>query len=216
MCRVYFISDSVGSVKIGKADNVVKRVKELQTASSEHLKLLGTITCSDSSNAHNVEKLLHSVLQKQHKRGEWFNLTENHSLRIIKSFENVKVSFEEKVKNTNLPNFTKVGNGKMNKHGIQSLDFLQEVMDMTKAEQLVIATIKNLYEWDNVTGEVHIPLSRMFDKQKTKTFLKGFGLLKKKDLVRRTKTGHYMINPNAVFLQSYEEGLKLWNKSENT
>lgn len=139
--------------------------------------------------------------------------------------DNVKLSIHldkgehlvaRKVKSSKNPNFTKVGNGKMNKHGIQSLDFLQEVMDMTKAEQLVIATIKNLYEWDSVTGEVHVPLSKMFDKQKTKTFLKGFGILKKKDLVRRTKTGHYMINPNAVFLQSYEEGLKLWNKSENT
>ena len=120
----------------------------------------------------------------------------------------------KKVKSGKTPNFTKVGNGKMNRHGIQSVDFLQEVMDMTKAEQLVVATIKNLYEWDNRTGEVHVPLSKLFDKTKSKTFLKGFGLLKKKNLVRRTKPGHYMINPDAIFLQSYEEGMKLWEKSE--
>jgi hypothetical protein len=120
-----------------------------------------------------------------------------------------------KVKSTKNPNFTKVGNGTMNKHKIQSIDFLQELMDMTKAEQLVITSIKNLYEWENHSGEVHIPLSKTFDKQKTNTFLKGFGVLKKKDLVRRTKTGHYMVNPNAIFLRSYEEGLALWNRSED-
>lgn len=122
----------------------------------------------------------------------------------------------KKVKSTKNPNFTKVGNGTMNRHGIQSIDFLQEVMDMTKAEQLVVSTIKDLYEWDNPDGEVHIPLSKIFDKQKSKTFLKGFGLLKKKGLVRRTKTGHYMINPDAIYMRSYEDGMALWNKSENT
>jgi hypothetical protein len=119
-----------------------------------------------------------------------------------------------KVKKTKNPNFLKVGNGTMNKHGIQSVDFLQELMDMTKAEQLVISTIKNLYTWDNPNGEVHIPLSRSFDKNGTKVFLKGFGLLKKKELVRRTKQSHYLINPKAIYLMDYEKSIELWDASE--
>ena len=113
------------------------------------------------------------------------------------------------------PNFTKVGNGKMNKHSIKSVDFLQELMDMTKAEQLVIATIKNLYVWDAIDGEVFIPLSKTFSKSETVVFLKGFKLLKAKNLVRRTKTSHYMINPDAIFLMDYDKGILLWDSVED-
>jgi hypothetical protein len=143
-------------------------------------------------------------------------MTDSNSAKLSIHLDKGEHLETRKVKSAKNPNFTKVGNGTMNKHGIQSIDFLQELMDMTKAEQLVITTIKNLYEWNDTTGEVHVPLSKVFDKQKTKTFLKGFGLLKNKDLVRRTKTGHYMVNPNAIFLQSYQEGLALWNKVEGT
>jgi hypothetical protein len=111
--------------------------------------------------------------------------------------------------------FTRVGNGTVNKHGIQSVDFLQEVMAMTKAEQLVIATIKNLIEYDSQTGEVHVPLSKVLTKTNAVVFRKGFKLLKNKGLVRRTKQSHYMINPAALIPLDFTKAQKLWGESED-
>lgn len=109
------------------------------------------------------------------------------------------------------PNYHRVGNGTMNKHGIESIDFIKSVMLMTKAEQLVIETISDLITWDTRDGEVYVPLTRTFDKSKSKVFLKGFALLKKKDLVRRTKQSHYMINPNAFVPPDYEKAKEKWD-----
>jgi hypothetical protein len=121
----------------------------------------------------------------------------------------------KKLKAKKQPNFFKIGNGTMNKHSIQSLDFIQEMADMTKSELLVIVTVKDLYTWDNENGEVYIPLSKKFTKVESKTFLKGFKILQEKNLVRRTKQSHYMINPNAIFLLDYQKGLKLWDSVES-
>ena len=215
MSFVYFIKDATGNVKIGKADNVVKRLAELQTAASSKLELLGTITCSCSDNAFSVEGMLHVLLESSRVTGEWYSLMECHVHHIIKEYKNVSLEFNstKEPKMKYVPNTYLVGNGETNKHGIESIDLLDEVMSMTKAEQLVVSTIKNLYTWDNQDGEVHIPLSKMFDKSGTKVFLKGFGLLKKKDLVRRTKRSHYMINPKAIYLMDYHKGAELWNES---
>jgi hypothetical protein len=205
MSCVYFISDSAGSVKIGKSDNVLKRLTELQTASSETLKLVGTIKCLDSQNAHSVEKLIHNLLLEQHKRGEWFTLTEIRIDEIISTFKNVKLTFETKVKTTTLPVHVKV-----------SKNLLDEVMAMTKAEQLVITTIKDVYEYDNQNNEVYLPLSRILTKSNCVVFRKGYKLLKDKNIVRRTKQSHYMINPNAYIPLDYQKAKKLWEESEHT
>jgi hypothetical protein len=113
------------------------------------------------------------------------------------------------------PNYYRIGNGAMNRHKIQSIDLLDEVMAMTKAEQLVIMTIKNTYDWDNQTNEVFLQLSRIISKSNCTVFRKGYKLLKDKNLVRRTKTNHYMINPNAYIPQNYRAAQTLWLNSEN-
>lgn len=119
-----------------------------------------------------------------------------------------------KVKYTKQPNYYRVGNGTTNRQGIESVDLLQAVMDMTKAEQLVVTAIKNNLQWDNKVGEVHIPLSKIFNRTKTVVFHKGFKLLRGKDLVRRTKLSHYMLNPNALIPLDFLEALKLWDESQ--
>lgn len=113
------------------------------------------------------------------------------------------------------PNYFRIGNGTMNKHNIESIDLLNEVMKMTKAEQLVITTIKNAYAWDNQDNEAFIPLSRVLSKSNCVVFRKGYKILKDKNLVRRTKQGHYMINPNAYIPMDYQKGLELWDLSED-
>jgi hypothetical protein len=113
------------------------------------------------------------------------------------------------------PNYYRIGNGTMNKHKIQSIDLLDKVMAMTKAEQLVITTIKNTYDWDNQNNEVFLQLSRILSESNCTVFRKGYKLLKDKNLVRRTKTNHYMINPNAYIPQNYNRAQILWLNSEN-
>jgi len=113
------------------------------------------------------------------------------------------------------PNYYRIGNDTMNKHGIKSIDLLDEVVAMTKAEQLVIVTIKKVYDWDNQTNEAHLPLSRLLSKSNCVVFRKGYGLLKSKNLVRRTKQSHYMINPNAYIPLDYPKAMLLWDSVED-
>ena len=113
------------------------------------------------------------------------------------------------------PNYYRVGNGTMNKHNIKSVDLLNEVMSMTKAEQLVISTIKDLIPWDSQTGEVYVQLSKILSKTNTVVFHKGYKLLKNKNLVRRTKQSHYMINPAALIPLDFDKAQILWNNSKN-
>lgn len=119
------------------------------------------------------------------------------------------------VKKSAQPNYYRIGNGTINKYKIQSIDLLDEIMAMTKAEQLVIKTIKDAYEWDNQNNEVFLQLSKILSKSNCTVFRKGYKLLKDKNLVRRTKTNHYMINPNAFIPQDYNKAQILWLNSEN-
>jgi hypothetical protein len=118
------------------------------------------------------------------------------------------------VKRGKQPNYQRIGNGTMNKHSIQSIDLVDEVMRMTKAEQLVISQIKKEYDWDNQDNEVYLQLSRILTKSECTVFRKGYSLLKAKNLARRTKTNHYMINPNAYIPLNYKKALDLWEASE--
>lgn len=113
------------------------------------------------------------------------------------------------------PNYYRIGNGTMNRHRIQSIDLLDEVMAMTKAEQLVISTLKNAYEWNNQNNEAYLQLSKILSKSDCTVFRKGYKLLKDKGLVRRTKINHYMINPNAYIPQNYSDAQTLWLNSAN-
>ena len=139
-----------------------------------------------------------------------------------KDVTNIQVSLMDgeyletrKRKATKQPNYYRIGNGTMNKHRIKSIDLLGEVMAMTKAEQLVIATVKELLPWDSQTGEVYIKSSELFTKSEAVVFRRGFKLLKNKDLVRRTKQSHYMINPAALIPLDFQKALVLWEASKD-
>lgn len=74
--NVYFISDGE-FIKIGKSNNVERRLLELQTANPRKLKLLNTIKCENETSAFALESFLHSILQSVHQNGEWFHLPMN-------------------------------------------------------------------------------------------------------------------------------------------
>ena len=45
-------------------------------------------------------------------------------------------------------------------------------------------------------------------------FQKGFKELNEKNLMRRVKRSHYMINPNALIPSEYDEAIDIWSSLE--
>lgn len=68
---VYIVTDGE-FCKIGKANDVARRVSQLQTGNSAQLKVLGSIACED---AMKVEKQLHTMFKDKCVRREWFDVT---------------------------------------------------------------------------------------------------------------------------------------------
>lgn len=114
-----------------------------------------------------------------------------------------------KKRKTHSPNYYRVGKGDRNMKGITSIDLLAEITRMTKAEQSAFLLIRDSITWDNHSGEVYITFT---DKLQQKKFLEGFKLLEKKNLVKRTKRSHYMINPAALIPLDYDAAILLWKE----
>lgn len=71
---VYFILDPINScVKIGKANDVELRIRDLQIGNPNKLKLLATVACPDENCAFKFESKLHAKFSHLYLRGEWFN-----------------------------------------------------------------------------------------------------------------------------------------------
>ncbi|MDD4445884.1 MAG: GIY-YIG nuclease family protein [Eubacteriales bacterium] len=67
---VYFLQGGDGGlIKIGKANDVEKRIGEIQRMSPIPLNILCTIKCKD---AHRLESSLHTRFMKYRRHGEWF------------------------------------------------------------------------------------------------------------------------------------------------
>ena len=116
-------------------------------------------------------------------------------------------------KPTNRPNFLMIGNGTMNKQGIGSIDFLEELVDSTKAEQFLLLAIKNGMNYDNGYKPVVKVIGA--SKYEQNMIAEGYKSLYARNLVRRTKKAHYIINPNAFIPLNYEEALDTWNSIGN-
>lgn len=74
---VYFIqAGNSGPVKIGRSDDVRKRLAALQTAHYEklHLRLVCRINASENAGDFGrTERALHTIFSQHHIRGEWFH-----------------------------------------------------------------------------------------------------------------------------------------------
>ncbi len=111
------------------------------------------------------------------------------------------------------PPFSMVGNGNKNKNG-ESLPFIDVLCEFSKAEQFaflkVIEKLKCLEdsrEKHNVCRVVMKNLSSA-DKQK---FKNGITDLINKEIVKRSKKEHYMVNPNLIISTSYADDMTMWN-----
>lgn len=106
------------------------------------------------------------------------------------------------------PNFFRVGNGTMNKKRIQSINLLQEIANASKAAQYLLLAITNGIEYSN---DYHYVVKVIPTTETQKRYLKqGYKELVQKDLVRRVKRSHYMVNPNALIPIEYEEAQTMW------
>lgn len=65
--HLYFISDRKGHVKVGSANDVDKRLRELQTGNANDLYVAARF-----DDLGNMESYAHRVLKKEKQRNEWF------------------------------------------------------------------------------------------------------------------------------------------------
>lgn len=72
--NVYFVRTTSGEqlLKIGKANNVAKRMESLRTDCPYGLEVVGTIRCRSDAHARTVEKEIHRICLWARVRGEWF------------------------------------------------------------------------------------------------------------------------------------------------
>jgi hypothetical protein len=108
------------------------------------------------------------------------------------------------------PNFYMIGNGTMNRYNIQSIDLLEEIVTLSKPAIIVLNRIKNAIRYDNQTGEVKLPMSELTSSEQ-RQFEAGYKELSTRNLAKRTKRSHYMINPHALIPLDYDAALELWD-----
>lgn len=70
---VYFITDG-HFVKIGKADNPIKRISGIQVGCPYEIRTIAIVPCISSSASTQVEGWLHTVYEGYSVRGEWFDI----------------------------------------------------------------------------------------------------------------------------------------------
>lgn len=87
MSFVYLIASGRNIIKVGKADNVRKRVRGLQTASPFEMQIFHTIECS-IEHVGALEKLIHKRLKRYHLRGEWFRVERPLAITIAQKAAN--------------------------------------------------------------------------------------------------------------------------------
>lgn len=80
---VYFIlAESVGKIKIGIADNVLKRKTGLQSGSPVGLSLYGFVEFSNAYRARKAEREYHKMFESKRSHGEWFNFDKEMAERL--------------------------------------------------------------------------------------------------------------------------------------
>lgn len=110
------------------------------------------------------------------------------------------------------PNYFMIGNGTMNRHKIYGIDLLREIASSSKAAQFLILAIKDGINFENGYN----PVVRIVGegKYQQNQISEGYKELVEKDLVRRVKKAHYMINPYALIPPvDYEEAVKIWEQA---
>ena len=96
---------------------------------------------------------------------------------------------------------------------LESVDLLDEAMNLTKAGQFALRTIKNAMTHHDINGVVYLPMLT-FTPTQTTVFKKGYKELHTKHLAKRVRRSYYMINPDALIPVNYDEAKAIWNTSD--
>ena len=91
--NVYLISDGNG-VKIGKANDVLFRLQELQSGNSKPLTILHRVYCGNNKKALKLERILHQYFNEVVIGREWYKLTADDVL-FIKRVVNPNTTYNE-------------------------------------------------------------------------------------------------------------------------
>jgi hypothetical protein len=82
---VYVIGAEDGAQKIGISNRIETRLTDLQTACPMELKVHGRLRCDTEAQARAVERLAHRILHRQRRRGEWFDVTPERALEVVRT-----------------------------------------------------------------------------------------------------------------------------------
>lgn len=85
--HIYLLQSDNGVYKIGVSKDPQKRLKQLQTGSSEKLEIIKTY---ESEFYRQIEKGLHNKFNHLRSEGEWFYLHLEDELRFIKECERIE------------------------------------------------------------------------------------------------------------------------------
>lgn len=82
---VYVIGAEDGAVKIGITNRIEVRLTDLQTACPMELKVHGSLRCDTEAQARAVERLAHRILHRERRRGEWFDVSSERALDVVRA-----------------------------------------------------------------------------------------------------------------------------------
>lgn len=128
---VYFITDGTFT-KIGKADDVNKRLRELQTGNPKKLSVKLSIEGDEVE-----EKKLHQIFNRRRMVGEWFIIDFDYDEEFIEEIIDIKFSNKIKLNNEYLKDFIRKVVINKEKHCIS---------DVSKATGISYNTVKKYYE----------------------------------------------------------------------
>tara|TARA_R110002012_G_scaffold320774_1_gene545487 strand:- start:4332 stop:4883 length:552 start_codon:yes stop_codon:yes gene_type:complete len=95
MSVVYFVKHKfMKPIKIGYSNNLKMRLQDLKCASPYGLEIIGTIP---TYNAQYLEKIIHERLKNRRLNGEWFDISHEEAVDIIKESDN---SYDDRVQRT--------------------------------------------------------------------------------------------------------------------
>jgi hypothetical protein len=115
---VYFITDGTFT-KIGKADDVNKRLRELQTGNP---KKLSVKLCIEGDEVE--EKKLHKIFHRRRMVGEWFIIDFDYDKEFIQEIIDIKFSNKIKLNNEYLKDFIRELVINKQKHSISEISKL--------------------------------------------------------------------------------------------
>lgn len=128
---VYFIEDSglKDCIKIGRTNNLEKRLSTLNTGNSSKLIIRKYITCDNISYVK-MERLLHKYFESNKKINEWFNITINQINSVLK-IVNLGLFLRSKNINTSILNNKYLYNYlKIDTHSDNKNDYLKIADDI--------------------------------------------------------------------------------------